>query len=377
MRNIFLILLLMPFIFAGSFQSYTEKTSPESTDIFLILDNDDLATKKVKVGNIGSGINWSTINIQASGINWSSLNQDIQTGGVNWASLNMAIQKDNVNWTSLNDSIQTAGVNWDSLSNDIQYSGVNWTSANIYTSGTKGNVGVGSNSANAKFEVVGDGVAPAFNVSSSSTSNGDFLNIQSDGRIGIGTVNSTTNGLHIVNHELIFLTYESNSTSRATNSTYQLQYDTNASVPFWVWKSRSGAAGQAFSPNSGGYSTAAILFDNNRNVGMGTFAPSSTLEISKVSTIPLLKVSSGGANKGDYLIVTSSGNIGIGSTAPNGSFVIRSSTNDIGWSKQSGANTACNTTCTASCVFGQNTGDMSIVDCADATADVCICAGSN
>jgi hypothetical protein len=52
-------------------------------------------------------------------------------------------------------------------------------------------------------------------------------------------------------------------------------------------------------------------------------------------------------------------------------------TSSIGWSKQSAANQACNTTCTSACVFGQNTGDMSIVDCADATADVCTCAGAS
>lgn len=40
-----------------------------------------------------------------------------------------------------------------------------------------------------------------------------------------------------------------------------------------------------------------------------------------------------------------------------------------------GANTACSTTCTGLCMFGVNTAatEADIVDCADATADECLC----
>lgn len=40
-----------------------------------------------------------------------------------------------------------------------------------------------------------------------------------------------------------------------------------------------------------------------------------------------------------------------------------------------GANTACSTTCTGFCFFGVNTAatEADIVDCADATADECLC----
>lgn len=57
--------------------------------------------------------------------------------------------------------------------------------------------------------------------------------------------------------------------------------------------------------------------------------------------------------------------------------ILSSAATNIGWSVVAGANTACNTTCTNACVFGQNTADMTIVDCAAATADVCVCAGAN
>lgn len=61
------------------------------------------------------------------------------------------------------------------------------------------------------------------------------------------------------------------------------------------------------------------------------------------------------------------------------STVTSSNATDIGWSIVSGANTACNTTCTFACVAGQDTGDANkpLVGCADATADLCICAGAN
>jgi hypothetical protein len=55
------------------------------------------------------------------------------------------------------------------------------------------------------------------------------------------------------------------------------------------------------------------------------------------------------------------------------------STTDIGWTVQTHANQACNTTCIHGCVFGENTAALTyeIVDCADATADRCICAGGS
>lgn len=52
-------------------------------------------------------------------------------------------------------------------------------------------------------------------------------------------------------------------------------------------------------------------------------------------------------------------------------------TSDIGWSIQSAANQACNTTCTHACVFGQETTSKAILACTDATADTCLCAGAN
>jgi hypothetical protein len=59
--------------------------------------------------------------------------------------------------------------------------------------------------------------------------------------------------------------------------------------------------------------------------------------------------------------------------------LIDTRSSNVGWSIVTGANTACNTTCTNACVFGQDTDAATkpIVDCADATADRCTCAGSS
>lgn len=50
---------------------------------------------------------------------------------------------------------------------------------------------------------------------------------------------------------------------------------------------------------------------------------------------------------------------------------------DLGWAVVAGANTACNTTCTSACVFGQETTSKAILACTDATADTCLCAGAS
>ena len=54
-------------------------------------------------------------------------------------------------------------------------------------------------------------------------------------------------------------------------------------------------------------------------------------------------------------------------------------TNNRVGSVQAAANQACDTTCTSACVFGVNTAatEADIVDCADATADECLCAGGS
>jgi len=73
---------------------------------------------------------------------------------------------------------------------------------------------------------------------------------------------------------------------------------------------------------------------------------------------------------------STSGSVGTGTITATGP-ITSSETGSLGWNTVAVANQACNTTCTYACVFGQNTADMTIVDCADALADVCVCSGAN
>ncbi len=101
-----------------------------------------------------------------------------------------------------------------------------------------------------------------------------------------------------------------------------------------------------------------VFFTINKNTGTPAIQNEKVLD---------LKTSSGVG-----LTVT-----GSGSLTASGKIVSQRAT-DIGWSKVSGANTACNTTCTYACVFGEDTGVIgTLLSCSDATADVCICAGPN
>ncbi len=67
---------------------------------------------------------------------------------------------------------------------------------------------------------------------------------------------------------------------------------------------------------------------------------------------------------------------GSGSLTASGKILSQRPT-DIGWALVSGANTACNTTCTSACVIGQDTVTFALVACTNAIADVCVCAGAN
>lgn len=81
----------------------------------------------------------------------------------------------------------------------------------------------------------------------------------------------------------------------------------------------------------------------------------------------------GVGNSQKMLIAKTTGAITIAST------LVSSATDTIGWSVVAAANQACTTTCTSACVFGFDTGlgGTDLLDCADATSDRCVCAGSS
>lgn len=76
-------------------------------------------------------------------------------------------------------------------------------------------------------------------------------------------------------------------------------------------------------------------------------------------------------------VILSGGTAALGNITSTGT-ITSSAADSIGWTVVSAPNQACNTTCASSgCVFGQDAGASNvIVNCASATADVCICAGN-
>ena len=97
------------------------------------------------------------------------------------------------------------------------------------------------------------------------------------------------------------------------------------------------------------------LMDDETGTGLLVFGTTPTL------TTPVI-----GAATGTSLTVTGD--------------IKSSAATTIGWSVVAGADTACSTTCTNACVVGFDDGAAdaeNMVDCASATADKCLCAGSS
>lgn len=124
------------------------------------------------------------------------------------------------------------------------------------------------------------------------------------------------------------------------------------------------------------------------NVGIGTWVPTQNLIITGnvgigTTLSNTLVGSFAPASPGGQVYVQ--GNVGIGTITPgkqldvNGTIrmngLVSFTGNSIKASVKTGANTACNTTCTlGGCLMGEDTSVLgSFVDCADATADRCIC----
>ncbi len=105
------------------------------------------------------------------------------------------------------------------------------------------------------------------------------------------------------------------------------------------------------------------LYQSGSNVGIGSINPGATLDV--FGTIRAI----------------GSGNVGINTVLPlaqlevNGTFAVRGASTSL-FSKKTGTNVACNTTCgTSMAVFGVDDTNKLPLAPSDATADTCICAG--
>lgn len=180
-----------------------------------------------------------------------------------------------------------------------------------------GNVGVGSSSPSQALDVVGTvrstlGFVAGIGTATITGSGANILLAQSAGNVGIGSSNPGTSldvqgslRLNGVGHGIVF----QDGTSQLTAA------------------SGSGGSGTVNSGTSGNIayyasSTNAVSTNSNvqiigANVGIGTDgSPDYTLEITAASGTPAFGISSTASTSGDWVTVSSTGNVGIGSPTP-------------------------------------------------------------
>lgn len=123
----------------------------------------------------------------------------------------------------------------------------------------------------------------------------------------------------------------------------------------WVYLSSTIGDGESLTGGNAG------TIDNQTNGSWAITEAGETLSLDYSSNLVDIDASGTGAS----VTVTSTGTI-----------LLLNAGISAGWTAPTGANTACATTCagTGACIIGMNTGGT-FVDCADATADSCICSG--
>jgi len=154
---ILFFLVCVPAI-AGTINSYTLKSPPDSADTVVIYDSDDGSTKKAQIGDISgsssAGINWTAypdltaltngqeflINNAgtSSSINWEVLQTQLpsSSGGINWSSYNDVTTAANANEFLLNVGGTSKSINWESIQ---QISGIDQSVIfNVKQYGAKG-----------------------------------------------------------------------------------------------------------------------------------------------------------------------------------------------------------------------------------------------
>lgn len=322
-----LIVFIGLFSFGAGYDSYTEKTTPEDTDILLILDKTDNTTKKVKVGNLPSN------SVGGEGVNWSSYS-DLTT-------------LSNSDEFIINNSGTNKSLNWESFQGNIE---TGWTDNGtvVYNKTTTDFVGIGTSNPTANLEIRKTGSNRYLRISSAPDLDGNVMQINSSGNVGIGTINFAGK-LWVASNSLDVLTVESlypssnsagalldvntndgaamssgdnigtirfngaNDGIRTMQPTAQIRVSATDD-----WGSAHPSSIQFWTAAQASYG-ARMTINENGNVGIGTERPSSRFEVIKssvVTTAPLLMASSTVSSKGDYMIIGSAGNVGIGTINP-------------------------------------------------------------
>ncbi len=155
-----------------------------------------------------------------------------------------------------------------------------------------GNVGVGTWAPQGMFEVRGGPVRVGSGTANNISTDGDLYvarNLEVDGSVWLG--DATTDNLTVTGH---------------FSQTGLTDFDTIE------------IHNSAFVGTAGG------------NLGVGTTAARASIEVLKNATNPLLKLSSTVAGDGDLVTINSAGNVGVGTTTPQGAMVVTSGNVGLG-----------------------------------------------
>jgi len=209
---------------------------------------------------------------------------------------------------------------------------------------TSGNVGVGTYRPSANLELVKQSTTTPLMISSTASSDGDYLIVKSSGNVGINTINpvSALNVVGTVN-ATAFVGDGSGLTNISGGS---VGIGTANTITFWPTTTTIGSLPTSTYPSltelsyvkgttsniqtqidglsvgSGGWNdggTNVYTSTTTDIVGIGTTTPSTTLEIVKQGSSAPLMVSSTATGDGNIMIITSAGNVGIGTLLPRGS----------------------------------------------------------
>ncbi len=340
---ILFFLVCVPAI-AGTINSYTLKSPPDDADTIVIYDSDDGSTKKIEVGDIsGSG----------AGISWDSYPDLTALTSAQEFLVNNAGTSSSINWATVQTQLP-------------------WTDSgtSIAPTTTSDTIGIGTTAPSTALLFISNGGSdPSFVVQDNHGNDLSPFYIDAAGNVGIGTFTPLTSkmvvlgsakigvngGSQTIGYPLLVgvagTTTEDSEVSSAINST---------SVAF---------------QNAGSAYFNAKDVTNDINAYFGTSSSSLSGIAGTISNHRM----DWRINNNVKMTLDTTGFVGIGTTSPTGVLDLRgSSTTSMGWTLATGANTACNTTCVTPCVFGWDTASGEIaVACTDATADKCLCAGSN